>query len=171
MALLRVCVIRVQVKTGLACLPRRHAFLLWGVRASERGGIEPQTGPPNHKCLGSGGKSWPINCDVAHHTFPRAGHSSDGARRIRTADLLGAIQALCQLSYSPEVRRWWDGVPVTLEGNCSRGWEGGGVAWSVAGGCVGRGEYPVLGDALDWKGRGAGVGGAGALCGQGRGVG
>ena len=26
-----------------------------------------------------------------------------GARRIRTADLLGAIQALCQLSYSPEV--------------------------------------------------------------------
>ena len=27
-----------------------------------------------------------------------------GARRIRTADLLGAIQALCQLSYSPEGR-------------------------------------------------------------------
>jgi hypothetical protein len=27
--------------------------------------------------------------------------SADGARRIRTADLLGAIQALCQLSYSP----------------------------------------------------------------------
>ncbi len=27
----------------------------------------------------------------------------DGARRIRTADLLGAIQALCQLSYSPEI--------------------------------------------------------------------
>jgi hypothetical protein len=26
-----------------------------------------------------------------------------GARRIRTADLLGAIQALCQLSYSPEM--------------------------------------------------------------------
>ena len=26
-----------------------------------------------------------------------------GARRIRTADLLGAIQALCQLSYSPEI--------------------------------------------------------------------
>ncbi len=26
---------------------------------------------------------------------------SSGARRIRTADLLGAIQALCQLSYSP----------------------------------------------------------------------
>ena len=25
----------------------------------------------------------------------------NGARRIRTADLLGAIQALCQLSYSP----------------------------------------------------------------------
>jgi hypothetical protein len=31
---------------------------------------------------------------------------SDGARRIRTADLLGAIQALCQLSYSPEVLGW-----------------------------------------------------------------
>jgi hypothetical protein len=28
--------------------------------------------------------------------------SVSGARRIRTADLLGAIQALCQLSYSPE---------------------------------------------------------------------
>ena len=28
---------------------------------------------------------------------------SYGARRIRTADLLGAIQALCQLSYSPEI--------------------------------------------------------------------
>jgi hypothetical protein len=27
--------------------------------------------------------------------------SCDGARRIRTADLLGAIQALSQLSYSP----------------------------------------------------------------------
>jgi hypothetical protein len=34
---------------------------------------------------------------------PRAGTSGDGARRIRTADLLGAIQALCQLSYSPEM--------------------------------------------------------------------
>ena len=30
------------------------------------------------------------------------GRHIDGARRIRTADLLGAIQALCQLSYSPE---------------------------------------------------------------------
>ena len=30
-----------------------------------------------------------------------AATSADGARRIRTADLLGAIQALCQLSYSP----------------------------------------------------------------------
>jgi hypothetical protein len=28
----------------------------------------------------------------------------DGARRTRTADLLGAIQALSQLSYSPEER-------------------------------------------------------------------
>ncbi len=31
------------------------------------------------------------------------GKRGDGARRIRTADLLGAIQALCQLSYSPEM--------------------------------------------------------------------
>jgi hypothetical protein len=31
------------------------------------------------------------------------GVSVNGARRIRTADLLGAIQALCQLSYSPEM--------------------------------------------------------------------
>jgi hypothetical protein len=40
-----------------------------------------------------------------------------GARRIRTADLLGAIQALCQLSYSPEmpcaeVVRWGRDQPV-----------------------------------------------------------
>jgi hypothetical protein len=32
---------------------------------------------------------------------------SDGARRIRTADLLIANQALCQLSYSPVLG--WDG--------------------------------------------------------------
>src|ERR671917_423637 len=31
----------------------------------------------------------------------RAGTSSDGASRTRTGDLLGAIQALSQLSYSP----------------------------------------------------------------------
>ena len=34
------------------------------------------------------------------------GVSVSGARRIRTADLLGAIQALCQLSYSPECVVW-----------------------------------------------------------------
>jgi hypothetical protein len=32
----------------------------------------------------------------------RNGLDTDGARRARTADLLGAIQALSQLSYSPE---------------------------------------------------------------------
>jgi hypothetical protein len=32
------------------------------------------------------------------------GFSLDGARGTRTPDLLGAIQALFQLSYSPEVR-------------------------------------------------------------------
>jgi hypothetical protein len=31
----------------------------------------------------------------------RTAYPSDGAKRIRTADLLGAIQALSQLSYSP----------------------------------------------------------------------
>ncbi len=36
-----------------------------------------------------------------------------GARRIRTADLLGAIQALCQLSYSPE-SGGWEERPRTL---------------------------------------------------------
>jgi hypothetical protein len=43
--------------------------------------------------LGSNGCRNPI--------LRRAGSYADGARRIRTADLLGAIQALCQLSYSP----------------------------------------------------------------------
>ena len=33
--------------------------------------------------------------------MPTCRDIGDGARRIRTADLLGAIQALCQLSYSP----------------------------------------------------------------------
>ena len=33
---------------------------------------------------------------------------ADGARGTRTPDLLGAIQALSQLSYSPE----WDSVPA-----------------------------------------------------------
>jgi hypothetical protein len=36
-------------------------------------------------------------------TLHLQGVRGDGARRIRTADLLGAIQALCQLSYSPEM--------------------------------------------------------------------
>jgi integrase len=34
---------------------------------------------------------------------PRRGGFPDGARGTRTPDLLGAIQALSQLSYSPEV--------------------------------------------------------------------
>jgi hypothetical protein len=42
----------------------------------------------------------------------RAGVLLNGARRIRTADLLGAIQALCQLSYSPGLLR--DGKLVPL---------------------------------------------------------
>jgi hypothetical protein len=36
-----------------------------------------------------------------------------GARRIRTADLLGAIQALCQLSYSPEAG--WEVDPMASQ--------------------------------------------------------
>ena len=32
--------------------------------------------------------------------------AADGASRTRTGDLLGAIQALSQLSYSPEARSW-----------------------------------------------------------------
>ena len=41
----------------------------------------------------------PLESEVAR----LQGVSVSGARRIRTADLLGAIQALCQLSYSPEM--------------------------------------------------------------------
>src|SRR5947209_5304808 len=40
-----------------------------------------------------------------HESPAKAGDSSDGARGTRTPDLLGAIQALSQLSYSPERRR------------------------------------------------------------------
>ena len=39
--------------------------------------------------------------DCRNPILRRAGVLLNGARRIRTADLLGAIQALCQLSYSP----------------------------------------------------------------------
>jgi hypothetical protein len=67
--------------------------------------------------------------------------SGDGARRIRTADLLGAIQALCQLSYSPEMsdlqripasdrvcpgaesswdRRWWAACAARRLGDLNR---------------------------------------------------
>jgi hypothetical protein len=42
----------------------------------------------------------PVPAAIALHNMEIA-NSDDGARRIRTADLLGAIQALCQLSYSP----------------------------------------------------------------------
>ena len=48
------------------------------------------------------GSSFPLESEVARLQGPFA----SGARRIRTADLLGAIQALCQLSYSPEVLGW-----------------------------------------------------------------
>jgi hypothetical protein len=47
--------------------------------------------------IGSDGSSFPLESEVAR----LQGVSVSGARRIRTADLLGAIQALCQLSYSP----------------------------------------------------------------------
>ena len=48
--------------------------------------------------IGGDGSSFPLESEVAR----LQGVSVSGARRIRTADLLGAIQALCQLSYSPE---------------------------------------------------------------------
>jgi hypothetical protein len=58
--------------------------------------------------------------------------SESGARRIRTADLLGAIQALCQLSYSPLVaicRVFWPfGPPGGVE--VYSGWFlGSGLGW------------------------------------------
>ena len=52
--------------------------------------------------IGGDGSSFPLESEVAR----LQGVWVSGARRIRTADLLGAIQALCQLSYSPVVRGW-----------------------------------------------------------------
>jgi hypothetical protein len=49
--------------------------------------------------IGGDGSSFPLESEVAR----LQGVWVSGARRIRTADLLGAIQALCQLSYSPEM--------------------------------------------------------------------
>jgi hypothetical protein len=43
-----------------------------------------------------------------------AGDSVSGASRARTGDLLGAIQALSQLSYSPGRRPWPHGDPASL---------------------------------------------------------
>ena len=45
---------------------------------------------------------WPSRRKAAHRLSMR--DSGDGARGTRTPDLLGAIQALSQLSYSPERR-------------------------------------------------------------------
>jgi hypothetical protein len=60
----------------------------------------------------------------------------DGARRIRTADLLGAIQALCQLSYSPEMADL-QGISAKgrdgAEGEFSWEWVEGGVGLVVGG--------------------------------------
>ena len=42
-----------------------------------------------------------VRAGAAERVARRAWPTGDGARRIRTADLLGAIQALSQLSYSP----------------------------------------------------------------------
>src|SRR5262249_19742171 len=61
-------------------------------------------------------------------TRPRAGTSNHGARRTRTADLLGAIQALFQLSYSPLARV---GVRRSRRGKDSRM---GPVIWASGGG-------------------------------------
>jgi hypothetical protein len=69
-----------------------------------------------HQCQRWKEKKDPVRADFRRWTEnPDAdlqGKRGDGARRIRTADLLGAIQALCQLSYSPEmgelqVKRGW----------------------------------------------------------------
>ena len=48
--------------------------------------------------IGGDGSSFPLESEAAR----MQGRFVSGARRIRTADLLGAIQALCQLSYSPK---------------------------------------------------------------------
>jgi hypothetical protein len=55
-----------------------------------------------HQCLKEREPGGRFRAGPEMQKFPLGETSADGARRIRTADLLGAIQALCQLSYSPE---------------------------------------------------------------------
>ena len=51
--------------------------------------------------LGAAERTKPQN-DESPNPAVRSGIRADGASRTRTGDLLGAIQALSQLSYSPE---------------------------------------------------------------------
>jgi hypothetical protein len=86
----------------------------------------------------SGQSAWMIRS--AHRTqnrrFPAV---SDGARRTRTADLLGAIQALSQLSYSPG-RRKCSGAP----GDSASGRDGRAcVASRFTEACIPRDEHEL----------------------------
>ncbi len=63
----------------------------WDPLASLGGAAEPTRNPPKDRGLA---RRRPIHL----------GNESNGASRTRTGDLLGAIQALSQLSYSPARR-------------------------------------------------------------------
>ena len=63
--------------------------------------------PSDRGIKGDGSNGWPEREIARLQAF-----LGDGARRIQTADLLGAIQALCQLSYSPGL--WRDGKLLPL---------------------------------------------------------
>jgi hypothetical protein len=58
--------------------------------------------PPCLKVLGLGYPRGWIDRSDAREIVEISKQPSDGASRTRTGDLLGAIQALFQLSYSPE---------------------------------------------------------------------
>ena len=64
-----------------------------------------------------------------------------GASRTRTGDLLGAIQALSQLSYSPVRRHWPRGWQTSLAPPFRRG--------TCAGDCPNRGNYSDSGEMTD----------------------
>jgi hypothetical protein len=65
-------------------------------------GLPPRLLPKRFSCqMTTGPESRPQRRDPRNCEGP-----TDGARGTRTPDLLGAIQALSQLSYSPEVVPW-----------------------------------------------------------------
>jgi hypothetical protein len=78
--------------------------------------INRRISSPIRQFLPDGGRHLGLGSNGCRNPILRhAGVLLNGARRIRTADLLGAIQALCQLSYSPGLCGGWEVGPTASQ--------------------------------------------------------